>query len=584
MRISGRLGTSGWVKPALVKNSTVPVVSYVAGRESKMPQKIVDLDPSKPIETTAEELRPSARSLVILLGDFEPALNNQIRSIFSRVVAPVAVESDAFILDDARNSGCAPLIAQAALDQDRVPTLIGIIAYDRAANDIESNHELVVRLPAAWTGSAKYTFQVAAGLVPEGVSPKRIAALLFGGAEAERKALLCCARRGWPVVVIGKTGGLADEIISARGPGTDGVLSPAVDPDLREILETAAIYPISVDAKVDDLNRILIGRIAPSPESLADTLKEAWLRYNEIDRTAIANQARFRRLQLALINLAVLAAFFAILKPANPFPESFKALMHQWYVPNGTLHILVILMPIAFSIVAAYNSHFRPGSKWILLRGAAEALKREIFRYRAQAGGYSDEQCLQTSRESKLAAKIKDITSSLEQSDVNKTNLETTLPGDELRFTTLTPDQYVHARIRDQTDYFQAKTGKLAAQLTAMQVLIYIVGGAGTFLAAIKLDIWVALATAVITALTTKLQGDQVETSLVQYNQARASLKNIEAWWKALSSWEKGRRNNIDLLVDQTEKALEAETAGWVQQMQSALDKLTEKEPQVNTR
>jgi hypothetical protein len=115
-------------------------------------------------------------------------------------------------------------------------------------------------------------------------------------------------------------------------------------------------------------------------------------------------------------------------------------------------------------------------------------------------------------------------------------------------------------------------------------VSIYIVGGAGTFLAAIKLDIWVALTTAAVTALTTKLQGDQVEATLVQYNQARAGLKNIEAWWKALSPWEKGRRNNIDLLVDQTEKALESETAGWVQQMQSALDKLTEKEPQVTAK
>jgi len=244
----------------------------------------------------------------------------------------------------------------------------------------------------------------------------------------------------------------------------------------------------------------------------------------------------------------------------------------------------VILTPIALSIAAAYNSHFRDGNKWILLRGAAEAVKREIFRFRAQAGGYSDEQCVQTSRESKLNAKIGDITSSLERSDVNKTNLEIPSPGDELRYTTLTPDQYVHTRIQDQINYFKAKTHKLDTQLTLMQVLILIAGGTGTFLAAIHLDVWVALATAVVTALTTKIQMDQAETSLVQYNQALDSLKNIEAWWIALSPWEKGRRKNIDLLVDQTEKALEAETAGWVQQMQSALDKLTEKEPPASSK
>ena len=88
-----------------------------------------------------------------------------------------------------------------------------------------------------------------------------------------------------------------------------------------------------------------------------------------------------------------------------------------------------------------------------------------------------------------------------------------------------------------------------------------------------------ALATAVVTALTTKLQADQVENSLMQYNQALASLRNIEAWWTALSRWEMGRRKNIDLLVNQTEEALASESVGWVQQMQAALDKLTEKEP-----
>ena len=551
--------------------------------KTEMAQKIIDLDPSKTIEEVAGEFRPPSRSLVILLGDFDPGLNEKVRSIFSRVVVPVAADSGALVLDDARKTGCAPLAAQALLDHDTPPSLIGIVPNDRAANDTEPNHELILRLPADWSGPAKYWFQLAAGLAPGASTTNRVAAMLFGGGAAEKKAVICCARRGWPVVVVGKTGGLADEILLAL-PSSGGVPAPTVDPDLREILETAAIYPSSADANMDDLDRILIGRIAYNPETFTGTLKDAWSRYDEIDRTAVEKQTRFRRLQLALIGLAVLAVFFAILKSANPFPDSFKTFLHRWYIPSGALHLLVIVTPIALSIAAAYNSHFRDGTKWILLRGAAEALKREIFRFRARAGGYSDEQCIQTSRESKLIAKIADITSSLEQSDVNKTNLAISPPGDELRQTALTPDQYVLARIEDQVSYFRVKTRNLASQLSAMQVLILIAGGAGTLLAAIQLDVWVALATAIVTALTTKVQTDQAETSLVQYNQALASLKNIEAWWKALSSWEKGRRNNIDLLVDQTEKALEAETAGWVQQMQSALDKLTEKEPPTNSK
>ena len=84
--------------------------------------------------------------------------------------------------------------------------------------------------------------------------------------------------------------------------------------------------------------------------------------------------------------------------------------------------------------------------------------------------------------------------------------------------------------------------------------------------------------TAVAATLTTRLETDQVAYSLIQYNQALTGLRNIASWWKALSPWEKGRRRNIDLLVEQTETTLEGELAGWAQQMQSALDKLTEKE------
>ena len=111
-----------------------------------------------------------------------------------------------------------------------------------------------------------------------------------------------------------------------------------------------------------------------------------------------------------------------------------------------------------------------------------------------------------------------------------------------------------------------------------MHTAILIFGAVGTFLAAIGVPIWVALTTTVATVLTTKLEIDQVENSLVQYNVALTSLRNVASWWSSLSPWERSRRRNIDVLVDQSEKILEGEMAGWVQQMQSTLEKLTERE------
>ena len=149
---------------------------------------------------------------------------------------------------------------------------------------------------------------------------------------------------------------------------------------------------------------------------------------------------------------------------------------------------------------------------------------------------------------------------------------------DPARLKILTPEAYLRERVEDQISYFVTKTAALYRQLKQLQLWILIVGGLGTFLAAIRLEVWVALTTALATAFTNKLEIDQVENSLVQYNVTLTNLRNIQSWWKGLTSWEKTRGKNIDLLVDQAEKALERETAGWVQQMQSTLDKLTEKE------
>jgi hypothetical protein len=283
-----------------------------------------------------------------------------------------------------------------------------------------------------------------------------------------------------------------------------------------------------------------------------------------LDLAAVRRQNLFKRIELALIALAVIAAALAIVS---------NLLRNPWQI-----HWLVIVVPILISIIGAYNGHFRDGNKWILLRGSAESLKREIFRFRAKAGDYSDEKCKQASRESKLAAKMKDILSALEQSEVNKTNIDPAPASDPKRYDFLSPEEYIAVRIDDQIQYFVRKTRTLARKLIAMQLCIYVAGGAGTLFAAFKLDLLVAFATAVVTAFATKLQADQTENSLIQYNQTLASLRNIVSWWKALSRTEKSRRNNISVLVDQTEKALETETAGWVQQMQSALDKLTEKD------
>ena len=539
-------------------------------------RRVIDLSATDTVDSIVAQIKTQPSPLILLLGDYDVSLDPTVRSLFSRALIPAAMGSGVVIIDNGANSGCSAAVGQAARDEDHGPTLFGIAPH--GADQLEPNHTTIVRLTAEWSDPMKTLIQIAGELATDTAAIDRpVLVVLFGGGSAEKGALVRCARREWPMLIVQGSGGIADEILKAMEPTADGKpAAPAADPDLREVIETADIYKFPISGNVDDLNRILLARI----DLRVDTLTDSWRRYDDLDQAAIRKEVLFRDLQWTVLGLGLVATLLAIARSGNALPLYVTQLFPTQYVPafQNLMHVLIVLTPITISILVAANSRFREGNKWILLRASSEAIKSEIFRYRMQAGPYSNDQCLQTSRESKLAAKLKDISSSLVQSEVNRTNVPSVVNNDPTRLTFLGPDDYMEERIDDQIKYFVRKTAGLYRRLKRTQVAIYIAGGVGTALAAFHGDVWVALTTAIAATLTTRLETDQVENSLVQYNQTLTGLRNVASWWKALSQWEKGRRRNIDVLVEQTEKTLAGELAGWVQQMQTALDKLTEKE------
>ena len=157
------------------------------------------------------------------------------------------------------------------------------------------------------------------------------------------------------------------------------------------------------------------------------------------------------------------------------------------------------------------------------------------------------------------------ITSSLQQQAAQ---------GGDDGFSYLTPDRYVEVRLGDQLNYFRRKSITHDRQLRAISWLIFIIGGVGTYLAAVNQQVWIALTTAVVAALGTYLAYRQTETTLTKYNQAATDLANVKAWWISLSAEEQAQQGNIDSLVDHTEQVLQSELDGWVQQMQNSLAEL----------
>jgi len=538
---------------------------------------VIDILPTDSFESAAARIALKPNAIILLLGNFDASTAPKVQSLCARALAPIALVANALIVDDGSCEGLAAQMGNAALQMDEAPAMLGILRSGVAALDLD--HKYLFRLPAEWSDPAKSSFLIVAELAKDGAAvEKPVIAVLFGGSEDDKITVQRCARRGWPVFIAEGAGGLGDTILAALAPSADGTTAPEIsDPDLREILDTGIISPLPLDGNVDDLKRMLLGPIQQS----GDVLLAAWSQHDDLNLAALDRQKKFKNIQVAILSFGVLGTVLAVVS-TGPGPAGrwllhwFPSFVEQHY--HQVLRALLILVPITTSVLTSFNGRFREGNKWILLRAAAESIKREIFRYRTRSGEYAGALCGQTSAQLKLAANVKNITANLAQTEVNRSNLPHQSVDDAMRTKFLRPEDYLVERIEDQISYFVRKTAALYRRLKSLQLWSLLVGGTGTFLAAVHFEVWVAVTTAVATAFITKLELDQVENSLVQYNVALTSLRNTEFWWKALSPWEKTRPKNIDLLVDQTEKALQLESAGWVQQMQSELDKLTEKQ------
>ncbi len=248
------------------------------------------------------------------------------------------------------------------------------------------------------------------------------------------------------------------------------------------------------------------------------------------------------------------------------------------------MHYLVVLVPILTAIVVAITNRFKSGHTWINLRSSAEAIKREIYTYRIRASRYWRQNPEQSTADTKLARHIEAVNQQLIQTDIGLMAFQPYtgpippvmyVEGDDgIKF--LSPHQYMTFRLEDQLAYYRCRATRAAKRVRRLQWLIYILGGVGSILAVMEYEVWIALTTALAAAFVTFLEYRQEETTLLRYNQAAMGLENVRAWWRALSSSDQAQSDNIDKLVERTEKILHSEHAGWVESMQEALVDLQE--------
>lgn len=426
-----------------------------------------------------------------------------------------------------------------------------------------------------------------------------VLALLAGDGLGAAEEALAAVRQGIPLAVVQGSGKLADDIVAVL---TSDNAKPAIEVTGKIIAEgqitiiSQANFLVEfarLTSQVQEPDEVLtpaeFARLTGQVEEPDKVLTQAWENFAIYDLNAQYQQRRSDRITLGIIGLGVFGTVLAISKQvvygSEPYNLAFTSITQRNY-GGWLLHISLLVIPILLTILIAAAYKFKMSSKWFVLRAGAEALKGEIYTYRTRALDY------QNNAAPRLAARMAEIMKRTMQSEANASHLEeynkeNGFPpymdgagGGDSGFGYLSPERYADVRLDDQLRYFRKRTRSLDRQFQWLYWLTLLIGGAGTLLAAIRQEVWIAVTGSLAAAVGALLNYRQIETNLLKFNQATADLDNIKSWWKALSVTEKSRQSNIDTLVDRTEKVLQTELDGWVQQMKNALAELEKTQAQ----
>ncbi len=553
-------------------HTTVTTIEFSNGRKAVLAMA----DPDATGKALVEALGITARPLVVMIfggaESLSPAIAETLRATFMRSIMPVIAQRDGLIIDGGTASGVMAIAGEVADCQPKRPILLGVAPLGKArypggdplagvedAAELDAHHShFVLSQSEAWGSEIDVMFAIATALA----NTSMVIALVAGGGPKTKAEVLRAVQAGWTVVALEETGGFSEELICLS------------DPDMAAIARTADLHKFPASETAAAFEKILGSRCdAQRP------LLEAWERLTNYDLNAVRFQKIFGRLQMSIVLLGVLGVTLAVLKkqwePATSEAELLGIDMKSWDV---YLHNAIVVIPVITAVLLGISHQFKFGDKWILLRGAAEAVRGQIFRYRSRAGGYGESVLKGTSPEVHLIEQLKTINQRLTQTEMRKIGLknypaELPEPATDDGLSILTAEQYIELRLNHQFGFYSGRAIRRGRQHFWLTILSLVCGGAGTVLAALYMEIWVAVSTALATAFITYLKNYQTEETVALYNRAKGDLADVKSWWTGFSAFEKRDPRNKAMLVELTERVLEQETAGWSQRM---IDALTE--------
>ncbi len=330
----------------------------------------------------------------------------------------------------------------------------------------------------------------------------------------------------------------------------------------------------------------------------AQILEIAWRQFAELDANATEIQKWHLTLRLWVIIFSVLATLLAILTQRAVAVYTVEATLAR------VLNFVLIAVPIVGSVLLAFASKLRLGERWLALRAGAEEIRKDIYLYRTVWSTEPD-------RDSQLKAQLKDIQLRLFESVEGnlvlkpyrgpvppRENQEVTFgaalihlhrlwpkvkqqlghksDGDspdahyDAGFDNLSAPEYVSARLGHQIDWHTQKMVAFEKNRNILLALIFVAGGAGTILAAVGLNIMVALTASLAAAFTAWTELRRYDDLIKNYSKVALELKSIRDDWLTLKP-EQQTEPRFFQLVEATEGVLWSQHQQFISTMRQGL-------------
>jgi hypothetical protein len=513
-------------------------------------------------------LRKAGRPTIVVCGG-AGKLDRRRRRRFraSELLGPdvigAARDRNAVVVDGGTRSGVMRFLGEARVrDPCKADVLIGVAPRGQvergAALDPHHTHRVKAE-GDKWGDETDLLFRIAAAASRNAPA---VVVLLSGGRNA-REEVLEAVRRGWPIAVIRGFGGfsrrlvIADRVMRAvrwcRLKRPVDWLNSRIAPELHMILGRGKLAFIG--GGPGTLKRWIEWELTDRP-----TLKGVWRTFAAYETQAGLLQAIFRRMQMAIIVLGIAATALAT------FHDKAAE------VDADASRLLTAAAPALIALLIALAARRTFGERWIVLRGAAESIKSETFRYRTRTHPYDTA----PSPDRLLIERVDEIRSQLMDTPAaaGRLSLDPS-PGpphglDDASLSDLDSRKYVDCRIVDQIGYYERTVRRKIRRRNLLQALALLAGAVGTTVAAVGGAPWVAITTAVSAGAVSYLATRQHEQDVLTYNQAAADLESINGRWNAMD--DEARRAAKPQVVERTEAILTDEVGAWGRRMARVLE------------